>query len=104
MKERLRIFTDLLYTALNDCAWKMPRVSIENQSRIVAYFELKKRQRLACSKSLRAEIDETLIEAYKGTTSLPFELDKNNRIAVKIVDDRGIESLKVIDVTPEKEK
>ena len=56
------------------------------------------------AKSLRAEIDETLIEAYKGTISLPFELGENKRIAVKIVDNRGIESLKVIDLTPEKNK
>jgi len=37
-----------------------------------------------------------LIEAYRGTLSLPFELGKHNRVAVKIVDDRGIESLKII--------
>ena len=48
------------------------------------------------AKNLRAEIDETLIEAYKGTESLPFEIGENGRIAVKIVDDRGIESLKVV--------
>ncbi len=50
------------------------------------------------AKNLRAEIDEDMIEAYTGTLSLPFELGKNSRIAVKIVDDRGIESLKVIEV------
>jgi adenine-specific DNA-methyltransferase len=48
------------------------------------------------ARSLRAEIDETRIEAYRGTVSLPFEPGK--RVAVKIVDDRGIESLKVLDV------
>ena len=32
----------------------------------------------------------------KGAQSLPFERGKNSRIAVKIVDDRGIESLKVV--------
>ncbi len=48
------------------------------------------------AKNLRAEIDEGLIEAYRGTVSLPFEAGDNKRIAVKIVDDRGIESLKVI--------
>ena len=48
------------------------------------------------ARNLRAEIDEDLIEAYRGTVSLPFELGENRRIAVKIVDDRGIESLKVI--------
>ena len=50
------------------------------------------------AKNLKAEIDEGLIESYKGTTSLPFELGKNHRIAVKIVDDRGIESLKVVEI------
>ena len=50
------------------------------------------------AKNLKAEIDEELIEAYKGTVSLPFELGKNKRVAVKIVDDRGIESLKVVDI------
>lgn len=54
------------------------------------------------AKSLKAEIDEELIEAYKGTLSLPFELGEHSRVAVKIVDDRGIESLKVIDVISEK--
>jgi len=50
------------------------------------------------AKNLRAEIDEELIEAYRGTLSLPFEEGVNKRIAVKIVDDRGIESLKIIDL------
>lgn len=50
------------------------------------------------AKNLKAEIDEELIEAYRGTISLPFESDKHKRIAVKIVDDRGIESLKIIEI------
>jgi adenine-specific DNA-methyltransferase len=50
------------------------------------------------SKSLKAEVDEELIEAFRGTVSLPFEPGKNKRAAVKIVDDRGIESLKIIEV------
>lgn len=49
-------------------------------------------------RNLKAEIDETLIEAYRGTVSLPFEPGPNKRVAVKIIDDRGIESLKVISV------
>lgn len=49
------------------------------------------------AKNLKAEIDEDLIEAYKGNTSLPFELGDKKRIAVKIVDDRGIESLRVLE-------
>jgi adenine-specific DNA-methyltransferase len=50
------------------------------------------------AKNLKAEIDEELIEAYRGTVSLPFEPGEHRRIAVKIVDDRGIESLKVMGV------
>jgi adenine-specific DNA-methyltransferase len=50
------------------------------------------------AKNLKAEIDEDLIEAYRGTVSLPFKLGDSNRIAVKIVDDRGIESLRIMEV------
>ena len=49
-------------------------------------------------RSLRTEIDEELIASYRGTVSLPFDAGGHRRIAVKIVDDRGIESLKVIRV------
>ena len=38
----------------------------------------------------------SLIETYRGTKSLPFCAGSNKRVAVKIVDDRGIESLRVI--------
>ena len=50
------------------------------------------------AKNLKAEIDEERIEAYRGSVSLPFELGEHKRIAVKIVDDRGIESLKVLEL------
>jgi adenine-specific DNA-methyltransferase len=50
------------------------------------------------AKTLRAEIDEDLIEAYRGNVSVPFEVGGYKQIAVKIVDDRGIESLKVVKV------
>jgi adenine-specific DNA-methyltransferase len=46
------------------------------------------------AKNLKAEIDEEKIEAFKGTISLPFEA--GSAVAVKIIDDRGIESLRVI--------
>jgi adenine-specific DNA-methyltransferase len=48
------------------------------------------------AKNLKAEIDEELIDAYRGTVSLPLEPGQHKRIAVEIVDDPGIESLKVI--------
>ena len=50
------------------------------------------------AKNLNAEIDEDLIEAYRGTVSLPFEEGEHRRIAVKIVDDRGIESLRIVSI------
>jgi adenine-specific DNA-methyltransferase len=50
------------------------------------------------ARNLKAEIDGELIEAYRGTVSLPFKPGDNKRVAVKIVDDRGIESLKIIDI------
>jgi len=50
------------------------------------------------ARNLKAEINEELIEAYRGTVSLPFEPGDNRRIAAKIVDDRGIESLRIVEV------
>ena len=47
-------------------------------------------------KDIKAELDESLLSHFHGTKSLPFSLGENRCIAVKIVDDRGIESLKVI--------
>lgn len=47
-------------------------------------------------RDIKAELDESLMDKFHGTVSLPFEPGEHRRIAVKIVDDRGIESLKVI--------
>jgi len=47
-------------------------------------------------KDIKAELDESKLDNLHGTVSLPFEAGDNHKIAVKIVDDRGIESLKVI--------
>jgi adenine-specific DNA-methyltransferase len=49
-------------------------------------------------KTIRAELDESRIDAFHGTVSLPFQPGDNATIAVKIVDDRGIESLKIVKV------
>lgn len=46
------------------------------------------------AKNLKADIDEDKIEVFNGTVSLPFK--PGNNIAVKIIDARGIESLKII--------
>jgi len=50
------------------------------------------------ARNLKSEIDVNLIEAYRGTESLPFKAGEYNRAAVKIVDDRGVESLKIIEL------
>ena len=47
-------------------------------------------------KDIRAELDESRLKAFEGAKSLPFEAGQHGRVAVKIVDDRGIESLKVM--------
>ena len=47
-------------------------------------------------KNIRAELNESLLDQFHSTVSLPFEAGENRKVAVKIVDDRGIESLKVI--------
>ncbi len=49
-------------------------------------------------KDIRAELDEDALEAFHGTVSLPFAAGDNKKVAVKIVDDRGIESLRIIDL------
>lgn len=46
------------------------------------------------AKNLKAEIDQDKIELFGGTVSLPFK--PGREIAVKIIDARGIESLKII--------
>ena len=50
------------------------------------------------ARNLKAEIDLELIEKYRGIVSLPFEPGPHKRVAVKVIDDRGIESLKVVDL------
>jgi adenine-specific DNA-methyltransferase len=46
--------------------------------------------------TIRASLDEERLEAFHGTVSLPFKAGENKKVAVKIVDDRGIESFKII--------
>ena len=50
------------------------------------------------AKTLKAEINQDLIENYAGNVSLPFIAPSYAQIAVKIIDDRGIESLRVIKI------
>ncbi|HAU32265.1 MAG TPA: site-specific DNA-methyltransferase [Desulfotomaculum sp.] len=50
------------------------------------------------AKNLKAEIDEGLMEKFRGSVSLPFAPGGHGRAAVKIIDDRGIESLMIMEV------
>ena len=53
------------------------------------------------AKTLKTEINMDLIDKYAGNESLWFTAQPDTAIAVKIIDDRGIESLKVIRIGDE---
>jgi len=46
----------------------------------------------ALAKTLNGAVDQDLIELFTGVESLPFAAGEHKKIAVKIIDDRGIES------------
>ncbi len=48
------------------------------------------------NKDIRTELDESLLGQFQGTATLPFAAGENRKVAVKIVDDRGIEPLKIV--------
>ena len=48
--------------------------------------------------ALRTFVAEDLVESYSGNKSLPFVPGANGQVAIQIIDDRGIESLKIIKV------
>lgn len=50
------------------------------------------------AKALRANLDVDRIKAFEGTRSLAFRTGDYQQIAVKIIDTRGVESLKVLDL------
>ena len=43
------------------------------------------------ARNLGVESDETMMEAFDGRTSLPFAADPHKRVAVKILEERGLE-------------
>ena len=50
------------------------------------------------ARTLQAQIDEELIAKYGGTESIRFKAGPNGKAAVKITDDRGVESLRIIEL------
>ncbi|MCC6474677.1 MAG: site-specific DNA-methyltransferase, partial [Burkholderiales bacterium] len=83
-----RIAMWLLDTDYNERSLFPRQIFLPMAGRDDGWFKLKK--------DLRAELNEDLLAKFHGTVSLPFEAGENRRIAVKIVDDRGIESLKIV--------
>lgn len=51
-----------------------------------------KRDWTRLAKALNGEVNEELIEHFRGVESLPFSAGEHKKIAVKIIDNRGIES------------
>jgi adenine-specific DNA-methyltransferase len=49
-------------------------------------------------RTVREHLDEQLLENYNRTVSLPFNVGEHKRVAIKILDDRGIESIRITDV------
>lgn len=88
----------------------MPKRKSTNNSKPIEQYEHKDKERLnnppvglvtpdtdkdgwsKLAKNLKAEIDEEKIEAFRGTLYLPFVKPDS----VKIIDDREIESLRII--------
>lgn len=52
-----------------------------------------KRDWTKLAKALNGTVDQELLEFFSSDTSLPFKSGLNRKIAVKIIDNRGIESL-----------
>ena len=50
------------------------------------------------AKALNGEVNKELIEEFTGVESLPFEVGEHHKIAVKIIDNRGIESFVIKDL------
>jgi adenine-specific DNA-methyltransferase len=48
------------------------------------------------AKNLKAELDPEKLEAFHGTVSLPFPRPQNGLIALKIIDTRGIEMMRIL--------
>lgn len=58
------------------------------------FFPLKdeKRDWTSLAKTLNGAVNEEVMDSFTGNESLPFKAGLNKKVAVKIIDDRGIES------------
>ncbi|MGQ0608277.1 MAG: hypothetical protein ACT4OQ_07435, partial [Chloroflexota bacterium] len=49
-------------------------------------------------RALRGWVDPDAFEMLRGTTSLPFSPGKEGRVAIKVIDFRGNEAIKILDL------
>jgi adenine-specific DNA-methyltransferase len=49
-------------------------------------------------RSLKAKFDDSVWSHLAGTVSEPFALGERRRVAVKVIDERGNELMRVLDV------
>ena len=89
-----RLFCVIALLALAACSGGLDR-KLDGSSEKKFEASLEKIKKSAKPEDI-AKLDEALLDKFHGTVSLPFPAGDNRKIAVKIVDDRGIESLKVM--------
>ena len=77
----------------------MKKLSIELSENDVGCYvntnlrNINEEQTLEIKKLLNNQVNETELKKFYSDTSVDFNLGKNKKIGVKIVDSRGIESL-----------
>jgi adenine-specific DNA-methyltransferase len=49
-------------------------------------------------RALKGTLDPEKFEALRGTVSLPFQAGEKNRVAVKVIDMRGNEAVRVLNL------
>ena len=50
------------------------------------------------ARALKSVVDPQRFAAFSGTKSLPFKAGEHNRVAVKVIDPRGNEVMRVLDL------
>jgi len=48
-------------------------------------------------RNIRSELSESMLKRFRGTVSMPFERGKSGVVQVTLTDDRGIESLHILE-------
>lgn len=61
---------------------------------VQVFFPMKdeKRDWTGLAKTLNGAVNEEVMDSFIGVESLPFKVGENKKVAIKIIDDRGIES------------